>query len=333
MNNHFYSSLFLVICLISTNITANNVLKPQRIASNNTEEVITIDRNDLDFVKNIQDHKKELLTLGQNCLFLLTPGKDAFVSIYQPDVDSYKLIKLGYYNEKTNSNNHLTKPEQFENMIVLSEMTNIYSANIRVQKKYPGDRESVLGEKLANIFFSENEYKGKILIDEYNKNIPMFWVLNNAEELKSIAKYIIKNIVDTTNENKPLLVIKILDDPKLKTLIQEDIEFLNFYFNICSLQDPEIKEFFETAKENMLDRGSNMSSPRYKGETVLESVFRQTEKQFKEFKTKDWAIIAGVFVFSHILYSELKDGIDYTLEKARGGEKSFIRKGLKKIFS
>ncbi len=332
MKKHFFSSIFLIICLISTNIIANNVLQPQRIAFNDTEEVITINKSDLDFVKNIQDHKKEILTLGQNCLFLLTPGKDAFVSIYQPDVDSYKLIKLGYYNEETNNNNHLTKSEQFENMVVLSEMTNIYSANIRVQKKYPGDRESVLGEKLANIFFSENEYKGKILIDEYKSNIPMFWVLNNVEELRSIAKYITKNIANTTNEEKPLLVIKILNDPKLETLIQKDIEFLNSYFDICSIQDPEIKEFFENAKESMLDRGSNMSSPRYKGETVLESVFRQTEKQFKEFKTKDWAVIAGVFIFSNILYSELKDGIDYTLEKARGGERTFTRKILKKIF-
>ena len=332
MNNHFFSSLFLMICLISTNITANNTLKPQRIASNNTEEVITIDRNDLDFVKKIQKHKKELLTLGQNCLFLLTQGKDAFINVYQPDINSYKVIKLGYYNEEINSNNHLTEAEQFENMIVLSEMTNVYSANIRVQKKYPGDRESVLGEKLANIFFSENEYKGKILIDEYKSNIPMFWVLNNVEELRSIAKYITKNIENATNKEKPLLVIKILNDPKLETLIQKDIEFLNSYFNICSIQDPEVKEFFENAKENMFDRGSNMSSPRYKGETVLESVFRQTEKQFKEFKTKDWAVIAGVFVFSNILYSELKDGIDYTLEKARGGERTFTRKILKKLF-
>ena len=41
MNNHFYSSLFLVICLISTNITANNVLKPQITALINGQDEST----------------------------------------------------------------------------------------------------------------------------------------------------------------------------------------------------------------------------------------------------------------------------------------------------
>lgn len=333
MKKSLLSSLFLMICLITSNIIATNILTPQRLASNNTEEAISISKTDLAFVKNLQDKKKEVLTLGQNCLFLLTPGKDPYINIYQPDLDSYKVIKLGFHDEETNKNDHITSAKQFENIIVLSEMTNIFSANIRMQKKYPGDRESKLGEALSNIFFSKDKYKGKIFIDEYKKNIPMFWVLNNVEELRSIAKYITKNLIDIETQDNPLLVIKILNDPKFETLLQEDVEFLNSYFNICSTQDPEIKEFFEKAKKSMLDRGFDMSSPRHKGESILESVFRQTEKQFKEWKSKDWAIFGGVLLATKILYNpiktELNDGWNYLETKARGEEKTVLRRCAK----
>lgn len=332
MKKRSLSSLLLTICLISSNVLASDVLTPQRLAFNNTEEAITLSKSDLAFVKDIQDHKKEILSLGQNCLILITPGKDAWVKVYQPDIDAYKAIKLGYHDEKTNKNDHITNSKQFENIVVLSQMTNTVSANIRVQKKYPGDRESKVGEALSNVFFSKDAYNGKILIDEYNQNIPMFWVLNNVEELRSIAKYITKNLPDVTNQANPLLVIKILNDPKFETLTQEDVVFLNSYFNICSIQDPEIKKFFETANKSMIDRGYDMSSPRYKGESVLESVFRQTEKQFNEFKYKDWAMITGVFIFSTFLYNEVKDTRDYLLTKLRDGEKSFIVSFIKKHF-
>ncbi|MBD3273375.1 hypothetical protein GF385_03450 [Candidatus Dependentiae bacterium] len=331
--------LFLLFGLITQNNFSNNIIAPQKIANNNSDESIFITKENFGLEKEINEYKNEILTLGQNSLFLIAPGKDPYVNIYQPDVDTYKVIKIGYKDKKTNKNYHIKKPEQFENIVVLSEMTNIFSANIRMQKKYSGDRESKLGEGLANVFFSKDTYEGKILIDEYNKNMPMFWVLNNVEELRAIKKYLNKNVslenkdLSFLSKEKPLLVLKVLNDPKLEKLTENDTNFLNSYFNLFSLQDSEIKSFFEKAKEAMINRGFDMAHPRYKGESILESVFRQTEKQFKEFKAKDWAVVGGVFIFSNLVYSELKDGIDYSLEKLRNGEKSFSRKLLKKVFN
>lgn len=296
--------------------------------------------NDIDFAKESEKYKNEVLTLGQNVAFLITPGKDPYFNVYQPDIDTFKVIKLGYFDDKNNS---IKKPEQLENIIVLNEMINTYSANIRITNKYQGSRESFLSENLANTFLGKKFYNGKIIIDEYNQNIPMFWVLNNVKELRALSKYIMKNI-SLENKNttlfsleKPLLVVKIMDDPNFQTLTKDDILFLNTYFNIFSLNDKDIKKFFDTAKNKMLDRGSNMANPRIKGESILESIFRQTEKQYSEWKAKDWAIAAGVTVVATNTYNFLKPevqalgklskkylGINWAVKKAKGDKNTII---------
>ncbi|MFH1461847.1 MAG: hypothetical protein ABIF12_02795 [bacterium] len=305
--------------------------------------------NNIDFAKESEKYKTEVLTLGQNSLFLLTPGKDPYVSIYKPDINQIAITQLGYNDGKKNAPIS-NKAERLENIVVLSEMTNDFSANIRVQKKYSGARESFIGENLANILFSGDIYKGKIIIDEYNKNIPMFWVLNNAEELRGLTKYIMNNIsLETKNTDlfsleKPLLVVKILNDPKFETLTQDDLNFLNTYFNIFSLNDIEVKTFFESAKETIISRGFDMANPRIKGESILESIFRQTEKQFGEWKTKDWAITAGAAIIATNTYNFLKPevkaagnyfkktiGIDYIVKTFKGTEDTGVENFLVKI--
>lgn len=294
-----------------------------------------------------EKYKKEVLTLGQNIGFLIVPGKDPYFNLYQPDLDTFKVIKLGYFDGK---NHCIKEPAHLEKLTVLNEMINIYSANIRITNKYEGSRESFLSQNIANAVLGKKFYKGQIIIDEYNKNIPMFWVLNNVEELHSLANYIINNIslenknTDLFSLEKPMLVIKILEDPKFETLTDDDLYFLNTYFNIFSLNDKDIKEFFENAKNKMLDRGASMANPRIKGETVLESIFRQTEKKYGEWKARDWAIATGVLIAGTNTYSFFKNeinaagteikrltGLNILNNKLKGSENSIIQNGLVKL--
>jgi hypothetical protein len=294
-----------------------------------------------------EKYKKEVLTLGQNAAFLLTPGKDPYFNLYQPDLDTFKVIKLGYFDGKNHS---VTKPEHLKKLTVLNEMINTYSANIRITKKYEGSRESFVSENLANAVLGKKFYKGQIIIDEYNKNIPMFWVLNNVEELRALANYIVNNVsfenknTDLFSLEKPMLVIKILEDPKFETLTDNDLYFLNTYFNIFSLNDKDVKEFFDNAKNKMLDRGTGMANPRIKGETALENIFRQTEKQYGEWKAKDWAITTGVLIAGTSTYSFFKNeinaagkeikrltGLNTLNKKLKGSEDSIVQNGLVKL--
>ena len=98
----------------------------------------------------------------------------------------------------------------------------------------------------------------------------------------------------------------------------------------------------------MLDRGFDMSNPRYKKETILESIFRQTEKQYGEWKTKDWIIKAGVAIIAMSTFNALKPevkevgnmlkkvtGINWISKKLKGKENTvssniFVKIGLKK---
>ncbi len=243
---------------------------------------------------NAQRGIGKYLNTSYGCLVFNASDKDPMISIFNPDQDQIKLLKLGYVNEN-NKNAHVKSEDQFENISVLEETITIYSANIRIKNKFQGARESVIARTFEKIFLPEETYPGKILIDEYNATMPMFWVLKNEAQLSAIKSYFINNATPTAM--KPILLIKVLDTKDLTALTQENQVFLSRYFNVFSIDNKYVKEFFDKSKERMQDLGFNVTSPNYKGETVTKAIFRDGEKKFNDGKIKDIAIVIGGILF------------------------------------
>lgn len=314
---------YIMLATLLVNLNANNIVTPQTIASNDGEESVSLTKSDFPFEEDIsntnegtkseddgitlEEYQDISLNLSNGCLILNASDKDPMVTIFRPDLDTFKLIKLGV--EKNGKNLHIARGETFENIVILSEAINIYSANIRIQNKYRGDRETVLGKTFEKVLPKKN-YKGQILIDEYKSEMPMFWILNNEAQLTGIKNYFLSNFGELKNQMKPLLLIKILDTNNLNNLSEDNKLFLDQFFVTFSTANKEIRDFFDKTKNRIYKYGSKMSSPRYKGESNSEAIFRLTEKQFKEWKTQEFLIAGGVLILGSNIYNGLKPEVN-----------------------
>lgn len=347
--------LYIFLVSLSLNLMANDILRPE--TTNNSEENITLKKTDLPLEEEIsntneitetennnltlEEYKDISLNLSNGCLFLNASDKDPMITIFQPDLDLFKLIKLG--TEKNGKKLHIARGEVFETIKILSESINIYSANIKIQNKYRGDRETVLGKFFEKVLPKKN-HKGQILIDEYKSEMPMFWILNNEAQLTGLKNYFLKNIGKLNNQMKPLLLLKILDTDNLNNLSEDNQSFLDQFFVTFSTANKEIRDFFDKTKNRIYKYASKMSSPRYKGETTSESIFRLTEKQFKEWKAQEFIIAGGTLILGSNMYSSLKpevnaigkyvrkiSGIDNAVAWAKKGKETVTENVIEQI--
>ena len=274
-----------------------------------------------------EELKKETLILGQAAFFLNTNGPDPFINVLKPDIDEVSIIKCGCKDPETETTRHIKNTDDLQNICVLDETVNGFGGNYKSKKKYAGERKSIIGKALDII---SDEYPGTILIDEYKKNIPMFWVLKNVDELRAIFTYMAKKFEEEkfSPTKKNLLVLKIQNDPTLETLSKDEKTFLDAYFEVFPLTDKDVKEFFEQNKRLMLDMNNNIgrSNPKYIGETAIQSITRQTEKFYKDFEAKHIIILIGVFVTTKIILdfisNEIADGRKMLIQNTTGDTKS-----------
>lgn len=278
---------------------------------------------------SIEEFKTDALQLGQAACFFNTPGEDPYFNVIHTDVNETKVIKCGCYDEATNKNRKIKNAIDFENIVPLRFTLWGYGGNYKHDMKYDGCRnKSAVGTLLAETLLPKEEYKGKMFIDEYKQNIPMFWVLRNVEELRALRTYLLKNFIaeNIVPTKKTLLVLKIKDDPEFKTVNEEDKAFLDTYFEMFPTTDQEIKKFFETNKQLMIERNYDMggSKPKMVGETALQGAFREIEKYYKDFEFKKLAILVGGVLATKIIYdfisAEINAGKEKTIQKITGNE-------------
>jgi hypothetical protein len=255
--------------------------------------------------------------------FFITVGKDPYLKVLKPGISEIKTIKCGC--EQENCTTKITSASDLENLSPLRLTILNYCANTKLDVRYRGDREAVMGKVLERIFLPAETYKGKILLDEYKENIPMFWILNTTAELKAIKNYFIKNLdAEFIPTQKIPLVIKINDDAKLEKLEPADKEFIEKYFELYTPTDPDVKNFFENGLATITDNSycMDISDPLHVGESTMQSIFRQVEKNYKKFDAKDIAIVAGVTLFGTLVISQIGDEIkaakDIVMKKAVG---------------
>ncbi len=280
-----------------------------------------------------EEVKQNALELGQPACFFNTNGEDPFLTILDPSTRETKIIKCGYQDPETEKQSQIKKAEDLENLAALRLTVNGFGGNYKYDVQYRGARKSVVAETLAKVILPNKTYPGTPLVDEYKKNIPMFWVLKNVEELRAISVYMIKNLdeklpapeeeniykeenLSSDNEifvpkEKTLLILKILNDKNLETLTDVDKEFLNTYFEVFPLTDSELKEFFQDKNQMLIDTGFNIggSSPKRVGETISQGIFRDTEKFFKDFEGKKLAMYLGGVIVLGAVYDFFKDEI------------------------
>ncbi len=241
---------------------------------------------------NIEEIKNKALNYSNGCLFLNATEKDPEILILDMDINTYRKLKLGYNDPVSGKNAHIKNPVQLENITVINESINKYASNLRIQKKYVGDRDTVLGKALETVFLPETYYQGKAIIDEYKAQTPMFWVLKDEAQLDAIKNYMINNIGEEIQE-KTLLLIKVLNTRELANLSADNLDFLNKYFYMFPVTDTDVKKFFDKAKSEIADRGFDMSDAKIVGDTIRENVFGAVEKEFKDYKVENWAKYLG----------------------------------------
>ncbi|MBU4269932.1 hypothetical protein KJ644_01075 [Candidatus Dependentiae bacterium] len=241
---------------------------------------------------NLEEIKNKALNYSNGCLFFNATEKDPEILILDMDINTYRKLKLGYNDPITNKNAHIKAAEQLEFMTVINESINKYASNLRIQKKYVGDRDTVLGKALETVFLPETYYQGKVIIDECKAQTPMFWVLKDEAQLDAIKNYMINNIGEEIQE-KTLLLIKVLNTRELANLSADNLDFLNKYFYLFPVTDTDVKKFFDKAKSEIADRGFDMSDAKIVGDTIRENVFGAVEKEFKDYKVENWAKYLG----------------------------------------
>ena len=300
-----------------------SIMLPNLFTQNSEESVDLSLKDDLkiNVEKNeLKKIKKDALRLGQAACFFTTHGKDPYFKVIYTDVDESKVIKCGYFDEESGQNKYIEKPKDLENIIPLRYLLNGFGGNYKIDTKYPGERKTLLGKTIETLLLPNCKYEGTIFIDEYKKNIPMFWILNNVEELRALSTYFLKKFTEDgfVSEKKTLLVLKIKNDPELETLDETDKEFLKTYFDIFPLTDKDVKKFFRDCREDMLDY-SNLTNPKYIDETAIQGTFRNIEKFYNDFEFKNLVILVDTFVATKIIYDTISNEIN-------NGRKKVIQK-------
>jgi hypothetical protein len=274
--------------------------------------------------KKTDKFKQETLSLGQGACIFCTVGKDPYIKTIKPDIDELKVIKCGKSISKT-ANQKVKNPQDLEYLSPLCITTLNYGGNTKSVVKYRGDREAFVGRALEYILLPLETYTGTLLVDEFKANIPMFWILNNVDELVAIKNYFEKNLSpEFVPSQKTLLVLKINSDQKLETLDKDCKTFLSKYFEIYPLTDSDVMAFFGKTLESISSTSFDMegSNPLYVGETIMQSIFRQVEKGSKRFQAKDIIIAFGVTAFGALVLKEIDRDVDFVF-KALAPEKPF----------
>jgi hypothetical protein len=297
-----------------------------------TREIVVVSEQNKAVKKDskLEKFKNETLILGQGCCFLDFHGNDPWFKKVKPDLDDAYSIKLGCIDQETGNPRKIKETQDLENITVLRYMYEGFGSHVATDIKYPGER-SGFNKALESILFMDHSYNGIPLVDEYKEGMPMFWILKNAEELRAISTFILKKFEEKqfVPEKKILLVIKLLEDPELKTLNTVDKEFLDTYFVTCPLSDKDVKEFFEKNHDILREGWHRNSSthPKSVGEDARVGILKDIEKFFKDFDTTRIITVAGAFILTKFIYDEINDLIDM------GREKTFGKNNIRKSWS
>ncbi|MFA5075072.1 MAG: hypothetical protein WC436_03115 [Candidatus Babeliales bacterium] len=275
---------------------------------------------------------------NQNVCFFNAVNKDPIISIFDKDAKKIKIIVCGCKNTNSNSNSKIKEDSDIARLTSIETIELLYTINKKTEHIYDGKRKG-FGKGLEKVLCLTQVDNQNYLFDELKRNAPNSWTLNNAEQAKYLKEYLEKSI---TKENfvpiqKTLLLLKVVDDPELKTLDKDVKEFFEKFYDMYTLSNTsttnkDIKEFFEKIEQEFYDKCVDMggSSPEHINESVRESILMQTEKNFKKFDGAQLAALCGVFITTTWIGSEIREAIAVT-EKRLISHRSLAEAVMDKI--
>ncbi len=166
-------------------------------------------------------------------------------------------------------------PDELESLIPVRKFGHENGPNMKTDEKYDGYCETSFGKaiyRLAHLtFLKKKEYKGKILVDEYNAEYPkpFYFSLGNIEDLRGLKSYLAKHLMP--KEIKPLLLLKI-DKQEQEELTNDDKTFWTSYFTLLDPKDSLVIRFFETTND-ALSRAQDKFGPSDKGARAVGEKF------------------------------------------------------------
>lgn len=205
-----------------------------------------------------------------------------------------RIFLCGTQSKETGKRGVVKNESDLENLIVLRKMTDIGGWFKKENVKYEGWRkEAPIGNIIEKILLPKRHFEDEAdhaIISAIKRNSVIILTLQNNNWLKGFAANMLKSFIeaDFNPTKKSLLVLNLIDDPKLETIDATSREFLTTYFELVDPTNNDIKEFFKDQQTRFFDIKSNMSHcNKYIDENLREGVIRTLEKHFEDFKIKD----------------------------------------------
>ena len=257
----------------------------------------------------------ELAKLDKPVFLFKTTAKDPYGVVYYPGPNTLEILLFGYYPGTGSRVFHVTKPKLQLSKLMPIRMTRLFidGTPVKIDEKYPGYRESTLGNAFADVLMatsilSEHYYKGTPFVDQYCKAMPFKLVFNNVEEVTAL-----RGLLQPLFEQhellskcpvKPVLVIEI--DGAEETLAQGDSDFFKTYFTLCDAADEEAKAFFKAQEEPIANAFAKLKDAKQVKEAFGDIIFRQFESLASEFKMKEAGAAAVSAVIAAVTYDIAK---------------------------
>jgi hypothetical protein len=246
------------------------------------------------------------------CFFKAPETKDPYVLKYHPGSNYLQSITCGYWDSEKETFLHTEKMENLENLAVIRATTYLCDIIKKIDHKYDGYREYVIGEFIEEVLkavkvLQDKSYGGTVLIDEYLQSLPTKFVIKNLTGLKSLQKYYekqfeLKKIAPSAN--KPVLAIELIDTSQ--KLECEDLVFWNKYFDVADSSDASVGLMFDSFQKIVDEAYDHAKDAAPICETYGETGMRLAEKYCLDFKVQN-IVAAGALLFTFVMAYKLFD--------------------------
>ena len=226
--------------------------------------------------------------LFRNCHFCVVDSvgnpKGTEFKFFNPDLSHLTTMRCA--KDKTD-----TSRGAWTNAKVLRKTDRVYSANLKFDNKYIGYRDKAFGVLLEAVMGLRQTYNGTILVDE---QYPLWNVtLKDREELVDFVSYLKTNLEKQEKAGfdiKPVLFLKLANDPNFATLTAEDLLTVDSLFELVDPSDEKVAKFFNDVLlklDGILMKFESSSKTRKPGLGLRQQTMDKLEKLFSDFETKD----------------------------------------------
>ncbi len=254
--------------------------------------------------------------IDQKVGFFKTTGRPWMIK-YNPSVNTLTIINCGSIDHEDKDVKQVEKPADLENLTATRCITKFVDTNLQIARVYQGFRETYLEQLVEGLLklttlYPNRKYEGTLLVDEYREGIPMKWVFTNIDEFRAIKKYLLKAFEKFDIEpqaQKPLLYIQF--DRINQEFSDDDLAFLNTYYEVLNSKNPAAKVFFNDAQQAINDARSSTDSAKNILESSGEKLMRWAEETKYGIKEKDIMLkvmfYVGLPMLTAYIYDKIKN--------------------------